>query len=197
MLPAQNIPALVSPPCPSLPYTFPSPTASNGTRDIISTRGLFDNTFHFTFSLPLPLPFPLPVLCSLSFPGPVLTAHHVLLTLAIVIVISMAKTAPSTTRCSGICPVLIIIILANYVIPIQWSNGQGVAWLVLPAAWWHNHCHEIIAMVPREILACAFNLSRAGCLWIGAIDLIPEGTGVVPPGIVHSIAGFVKHLPRI
>jgi len=43
--------------------------------------------------------------------------------------------------------------------------------------------------------AGAFILFRAGCLWIGAIDLIPKGTGVVPPSIVHLIAGFVNHLP--
>jgi len=138
-------------------------------------------------SLPLPLPFP----------GPVLTALRVLLTLAIVIVIAIARTAPSTAQPSGIGPVLIIIIFVDYLIPIQWSNGQEVAWLVLPAAWWLNLCPEIIATLPRETLAGAFNLSRAGCLRIGAIDLIPEGTGVVPPPIVHLIAGFVKHLPHI
>jgi len=53
------------------------------------------------------------------------------------------------------------------------------------------------ATVPREMLTGAFNLPRAGCLRIGAIDLIPEDTGVVPPPIVHLVAGFVKHLPHI
>jgi len=43
----------------------------------------------------------------------------------------------------------------------------------------------------------AFNFSQAGCVRIVAIDLIPEGTGVVPPPIVHLVTGFVKHLPHI
>jgi hypothetical protein len=103
-------------------------------RDIISPWGLFNNTFPFTVSLPLPVPFALPILCSLPVPGPFLTPLCVLLTLAIVIVIAIARTPPSTARCSGIHPVLIIIILIDYDIPIQWSNGQEVAWIVLPAA---------------------------------------------------------------
>jgi len=170
---------------------------SNGTRDIISPWRLFNNTFPFTISLPLPLPFSLPVLCSLPFPGLFLTTLRVLLTLPIVIVIAIARTAPSTARRSGVRPVVIIIILVDYLIPIQWSNDQEVAWLVLPAAWWLNLSAEIIATVPRETLASAFNLSRAGCVPIGAINLIPEGTGVIPRPIVHSIAGFVKHLPHL
>jgi len=47
------------------------------------------------------------------------------------------------------------------------------------------------------MVSSAFNLHRAGCLRIGAIHLIPEGTGVVPPLIVHFVLGFVKHLPHI
>jgi hypothetical protein len=158
---------------------------------------LFNNTFPFTVSLPLPLPFPLPVLCSLPFPSLFLTSLRVLLTLAIVNVIAIARTAPSTARRSGIRPVLIIIILVDYLIPIQWSNGQEVAWLVLLAAWWLNLCPQIIATVPRETLAGGFNLPRAGCLQIGAIDLTPEGMRVVPPPIVQLVAGFVTHLPHI
>jgi len=168
---------------------------------------VFNNTFRFTVSLPLPLPFPLPILsrlpfplpivCSLPIPGPFLTALRVLLTLAVVIVIAIARTAPSTTRRTGICPVVIIIILVDYFIPIQWSNCQEVAWFVLPTAWRLNLCPEIIATVPRETLTSAFNLPRAGCLRIGAIDLIQEGTGVTPPPILHLVAGFVKHLPHI
>jgi hypothetical protein len=132
---------------------------SNGTRDIISRWGWFNNTFPFTVSIPLPLPFSLPGLCSLPFPGPFLTALRVLPTLAIVIVIAIARSAPSTARRSRIRPVLIIISIVDYLILIQSSNGQEVAWLVLPAAWWLNLCHEIIATVPRATLAAAFNLS--------------------------------------
>jgi hypothetical protein len=47
------------------------------------------------------------------------------------------------------------------------------------------------------MLAGAFNLPGAGCLRIGAIDLIDEGTGVVPPRIVHLVAGVFKHLRNI
>jgi hypothetical protein len=93
--------------------------------------------------------------------------------------------------------VLIIINLIDCLIPIQWSNSQDIAWLVLPAAWWFNLYLEIIATVSREMLAGAVNLPRAGCLRIGEINLIPEGSGVVPPPIVHLITGFVKHLPHI
>jgi len=166
-------------------------------RDIISPWGSFNNTFLVTVSLPLPLPFPVHVLCSLPFPGPFHTSLRVLLTLAIVIVIAIGRTALSTAPRSGICPFLIIIIVVDYLIPIQWSNGQEVAWIVLLAAWWLNLCPEIIATVPRESLAGAFNLPRAGCMPIGAIDSIPEGMGVDLPPIVHLVAGFVKHLPHI
>jgi hypothetical protein len=85
-----------------------------------------------------------------------LTSLGVLLTLAIVIVIGIARTAPSTAWRSGIRPVVIISILIDYFILIQWSNGQEVAWLVLPAAWWLNLCPEIISSVPRETLGGAF-----------------------------------------
>jgi len=158
---------------------------------------LFNNKFPFTVSLPLPLAFPLPVICSLPFPGPFLTSLHVFLTLAIVIAIAIARTSPSTARRSGIRLVLNIIILINYAIPMQWSNGQVVAWLVLPAAWWLNLCPDVIATVPRETLTGEVNLPRARCLRIGAIDFIPEGMGVVPPPIVHLVAGFVDHSPHI
>ena len=176
-------------------------------RDIISSRGVLNNTLPFTVSLPLPLPLPLPVLSrlpvplpivySLPFPGPFLTALCVLLTLAVVILIAISRTAPSTARRTRICPVVTIIILVNYLIPIQWSNGQEVTWIVLPTAWRLNLCSEIIATIPRETLTSAFNLLRAGCLRIGAIDPIPEATGIVQPPIVHLVAGIVKHLPHI
>ena len=176
-------------------------------RDIISPWGLFNNTLPFTISLPLPLPFPLPVLsplpislpifCSLPFPCPFLTSQHVLITLTIVNVIAIARTAPSTAWQSGIRSVHIMLILVDYLVPIQSHDGHEVAWLVQPAAWQLNLCPEIITTIPRETLAGAFDTSRAACLWIGAIHLIPEGTGVVPPPNVHLVVGFVKHLAHI
>jgi hypothetical protein len=63
--------------------------------------------------------------------------------------------------------------------------------------WQLNFCPEIIVTVAREKLTSAFNLPQAGCLQTGAIDLIPEGTGIVPPPIVLLVLGFVKHLPDI
>jgi hypothetical protein len=45
------------------------------------------------------------------------------------------------------------------------------------------------------MLAGAFNILQAGYLGIGEINMIPKGMGVVPPPIVHLVAGFVKHLP--
>jgi hypothetical protein len=127
---------------------------------------VFNNSFPFTVSLPLPLPFigclplpyPLPFLCTLRFPGPCLTALRVVLTFAVVLVSAIARAAPSTARRSRIRPVVIIICFLDYLIPLQWSNGQKVGWLVLPAAWWLNLCAEIIATVPRETLTGVFNL---------------------------------------
>jgi hypothetical protein len=49
-------------------------------------------------------------------------------------------------------PVLIIIIPLDHRIPIQWCNGQEVAWLVLSAAWGLKFCPEIIATVPRDCI---------------------------------------------
>jgi hypothetical protein len=180
-------------------------------RDIISPSGLLPNTFPFAVSLPLPfllciplpLPFPCPlpltILCFEQFNSPVLTTLRVLLTLTVIILIAIAGTAPTTTWHSAIRPVLIIIIiiLIDDLIPIQWSNGQEVAWLVPPAAWWHNVCTEIIATIPTEMLTGGFNLPQVGCLGIGAIELIPEGTGIVQPPIVHLVAGCVKRLPHM
>jgi hypothetical protein len=122
---------------------------------------------------------------------------RVLLTLAVVIVIAIPRTAPSTAQRTGIRPVVIIIIPVDYLIRIQGLNGQEVARFVLPTASRFNLCPEIIATMPRVTLTGAFNFPRAGCLQIGAIDLIPEGTGIVPPPIVHLVAGFVKHLPHM
>jgi len=47
------------------------------------------------------------------------------------------------------------------------------------------------------MLAGAFSLPQAGCLWIGAMDLIPNETEAVPPPIVYLVVGFVKPLPHI
>ena len=164
----------------------------------------YNNGFPFTISVPLPLPFPLPhlpisrpILCSFPVPGPFLTALRVLLTLALVIVIVIASTALFTARPCGIRPFLILIIIVGYLIPFQWSNGLEVAWIVLPAASRLDLGPEIIATVPRETLTGAFNLSQGSCMQSGAIDLISEGTWVVPPQIVHSVTGCVKHLPHI
>jgi len=162
-------------------------------------------TFPFIISFPLPLPFvrclPLPfrfpILCSLRFPGFFLTALCDLLTVAAVIVISITRTAPTTVWRSAICPVLIIIMLDDYPITIQWSNAQEVGWFVLLAPWWLNHCPEIIATVQRDMLGGALIIPWASCLQIGSIELIPEGTGVLPPPIVHMVVGCVKHLPHI
>jgi hypothetical protein len=112
-------------------------------------------------------------------------------------VIAIARSALSTTRRCTICQVVIINILVDYLIPIHWSTGPEVAWLVLPAAWWLNLYREIIATVLRETLAGAVNLPRAGCLLISPVNLIPESTWVVSPPIVHVITDLVKYLPHI
>jgi hypothetical protein len=118
-------------------------------RDIISCWGLGNNTLPVTISLPLLLPFlrdfplyiPLAILCTLSIPGPFLTALCVLLTLAVVIVIAIARTTPSTAQLAVRCPILnILIIIVDSLIPSQWSNSQDVVCLLLPAAWWLNLC---------------------------------------------------------
>ena len=207
MLPALSIPALVNPAYPILPLTFPLHLQSNGTRDIISPWGLFNNTFAITISLPLPFPFPFPILSRLPFPLPIccsfpflglfLTALLFLPTLTVVIDIAITRTAPSTARCSGIVAVLSILILVDYLIPLQSSNGQELSCLVRPAALRLNPCPEVIPTVPGETLAGVNNISQDGWLRIGGIDLIPEGMGVGPPPIVHLVAGFVKYLPHL
>jgi len=207
MLPALNIPTLINAPCPSMCQTFPSATASNSTSDIISPWVVFNNTIPFIISLPRPCPFPLPVfsrlpsplaiLWSLTVPCRFLTALHVLLTLTATTVIATTRTAPSTARCSMFQQVVIIIFLVDYPIPIQWSNSHEVAWSVLATAWWLKLCPEIIGTVRSDMLTGAFDLPGAGFRWIGAINLIPKGTGIVPPPIFHSVACLVKHLPHI
>jgi len=174
-------------------------------RDIIFPCGLWNNTCPFTVSFPIPLPitlrilshlaFLLPILGSLPLSSPILTALRILLTLTVVNVIAIARTAPFTARCSGNHPVLILNLLVYYLIPTRWSKGQEVAWLVLMADWRLNLCPDIIANGLRKMLAGAFNHHQAGCLLVGAIDLIPEAAGVVPPPIVHLVTGVVKHLP--
>ena len=178
---------------------------------------MFDNTLPVTVSLPHPLlflrcppvplpfplpslcslPFPLPILCSLAFAGPPLTTLRVLLTFTVVIFIRIAMTAPTTARRIGICSRLIVMILVDYLIPIERSNCQEVAWRVLPAARRLNLCPPMIATVPIPTLAGEFILPQAGCLQIGVINLIPKVTGVDPPPIVHWVTGFVNNLPHI
>jgi len=187
-------------------------------RVISSPRwGLFNNTFPFTVSLPLPLPFlrcfpiplpcplpilshlpfPLAILCTVPFPGPFLTFLCVLLTLAVGIVIAIGWTAPLTIQCAVMRPVLIIIVLVDYLILALWSNGCEVARLVLPAAWQLKLGPKIIATIPREALTSLFNLPRTSCQRNGPNDLIPECTRVVTPPIVNLVASLVKPLPHI
>jgi hypothetical protein len=137
---------------------------SNGTRDAIFRWGSFNSTFPFTVFLPftvsllLALAFSLSLHSSLPFPGPFVTTLRVIPTLAVVIIIAIATTAPSTTRRSRIHPVVFIIILVDYIIPIQLSNSKQVAWFVLTTAWQLNIYPEIIATIPRETLTGGFNL---------------------------------------
>jgi hypothetical protein len=110
-------------------------------------------------------------------------------------VIALARTASSTTWRGAIRPILITIILVDDLIPIQWSEGQKVAWLVLLAAWWLDLWPEIIPTIPTETRTGAIHLLHAGCLWSAAIDLISKGTWVFPLPIVHFATSFVKRLP--
>jgi len=140
MCPALNIPALISPPCPSLPHTLPSATAKQWhERYRLPLMVLSQYITFYRFPppfrsllccLPLPFPFPLPILshlpipswifCSIPFPRPFLTTGCVLHILALVIDIALGMTAPSTAWPSGIHPVLIIItILVDHLIPIS------------------------------------------------------------------------------
>ena len=121
-------------------------------------------TLPLPFLCCLPLPFSHPILWTLSFPGSCLTALRVLFTLAVFSVIAITRTAHSAAQLSRICPVLIIIILIDCLIPILWSNSQEVARLVLPAAWSLNICPEINATVPTQMLAGVYDLRRASCL---------------------------------
>jgi hypothetical protein len=90
-------------------------------------------------------------------------------------------------------PVPIVNIVGEYLIRIQWFTRQECAWCVLLAAWWLNFCPDIVATVQRGTLTSALHLLQAGCLRFGAIGLIPKGTAVIPPPIVHLVMGFVKY----
>jgi hypothetical protein len=106
-------------------------------RDIISPCGVIKDTFPFSVSLPLPHPFllpvlssllnPLAILCSLAFSGPFWTTLCVLLTLADLVVIAIARPGHPAARRTSILPVAIIIILVDYLIPMQCSTGHKVA----------------------------------------------------------------------
>ena len=90
---------------------------------MVSSCGVLINTYPFRVSVPLPLPVPYPILshvpfahsilCSHSFPGYVPTTLHLLISLAVVIMIAIARKAVSTARRTGIGPVVIIIILID------------------------------------------------------------------------------------
>jgi len=203
MLQAQKISTLVTPPCPGLPHTFSSATATQWPQRYHLPLGFvphYLSLYHSpspTPSLPLMPSLPLRILCSLLLPGPCLSNRCVLLTLAIVIIIAITPLAPYTARRSSIHLVPIIIILVEYTITIQRSNGLELGWIVLPAALWLTLCPEIIATVLSEMLAGVFNIPRAGYLQIGALDSIPESMVGIPPWIVHFVAGYVKHLLHV
>jgi hypothetical protein len=136
--------------------------------------------FSFLYPFPIPLLRPLryshPGLSSLPFPGPFLTTLRVFLSLAVINVIAIAKTALPTGHHTGICPVLILINLIDDLNPNLSFNWQAGIGLIKPAVWSLNLCHAMIGTLPRETFASAYNPSQAGCLWISALNLIPECT---------------------
>jgi len=168
MLPRLIIPALVSPPCPSLPLTFPSATAKQRQERYHLLLGCVKQYLSL-HRFPSPSPSLSPCCLQSPFLSPFyplfpalsrffLTPLGVLLTVAVVIVIAIARAAPSIAGHTGMRPVVIIIILIEYLIPIQWSNGEEVAWFVLPTAWRFTLCPEIIAIIPGETPTGAYNL---------------------------------------
>jgi hypothetical protein len=56
----------------------------------------------------------------------------------VVTVIAIARTALSSAPRTRIHPVVIIIIQVDYIIPIQLSHREEVAWFVLPTTWQLN-----------------------------------------------------------
>jgi len=163
MLPALNISALVSLHVRACIIDFLLQLQSISTRNSIPPWGSFNNTFPCTVSLPLslpflccfplilpfPLPFPVAILCSLCFSSAFVTTLRAILSLAVIIDSAIGRMLPSTALGSGISPVFIIIILIDYLIPIQPSNSQDIACLELPAAWWLNLYPRIIATVTK------------------------------------------------
>ena len=137
MLLALNIPALVSPLCPIVPLTFASATAKQRHKRYHLPLGFmkqYCSLYHFPSLYRFPSPYPAlstsrPVFSSLSRslshrpvcpPHP----HHFYWHLH-------RKSAPSTAQRSGIRPVVIIIILVDYLIPIQHFDGHEVTWFDL------------------------------------------------------------------
>jgi len=201
ILPAINIPTLVSPRCPSLPLTFPSATAKQRHDRYHLPLGLVQHYLSlYRVTSPSPSLSPSrPQLRSLS------TTHPLFPSLSRSL--SHRPACPPNPRrrhchCHGQDGSFHRSALwdppsSHHHHPHRSFHLNSVVWLVLSAAWRHNHCPEIIATVPREMLAGAYKLSQAGCQRIAAIDLIPECTGIVAPPIVHLVAGFVKYLPHI
>jgi len=83
---------------------------------------------------------------------------RILPALDIVLVIAIARMACSTTRRTGILPVVIINILVDYLISAQWSQSEEVTWFVNPAAWPVNLCPEINAAISTEMITGSHTL---------------------------------------
>jgi len=202
-----DVPAVVSLPCPSLPHTFPSATATQPLNRYDIPLGFVEQYLSLcrfcgpSASLSLPvlshLPIPLHIVSSLHFRGPLFTTLRVILTCNIVSLIRDTRTASATSQHSVIHPLLLSIILVHSVIAIEWSHGQEVSRLVLQAALRGNVSAQIIATVPRGMHASGFNHPRAGRQQIWVINLFTKHMGVIPPPIDHLVAGFVEHLPHI
>jgi hypothetical protein len=109
--------------------------------------------------------------------------------------IGMPRPAPSTSQRSGIRSVLLSIFLVDVYTLICPFDGQQVAWLLLLAAWLLNLYPEMITTVTRETFNGESIVSRADCLRIGVINMIPGDGEVIPLPIVHLVVGFVKHSP--
>jgi hypothetical protein len=157
--------------------------------------------FNFAFDFPSRPQSPiisLSIIYSYHYPREyVRTARQVLLTLTVIFVSSMASTAPSTDRHCCIHPVLIHIILVNYLIPIPSSDSQELACLVLPIVLWLNLCTGIITTISRETFGGSYDVPPAGYIWSRANNAIHECMRVVVDPIAHFFTCFANHLRHI
>jgi len=195
MLPAVNLPTLVSPSCPSLPHKFPSATAQQYHQRYHLPTGFVEwYLSHSRSCSPSPSLSPFcPQLPSFTTSRPVFPALSQSLA-------HPRACPPHPHHCHCHCHRRDSYFKSSALRHPPRSHHHHPRWLSDPTS--VVYCPGsrlactagslpadlgpgIIATEPRETLAGGFHLPQAGCLLNRAIDFIRQGMEVVPPPIVH------------